>query len=207
MAYDFNGTNQYISASSPVTNLPLTLACWWCPDNASATYTLMSVGNTGLTHRFVLLQDAGVINAQAVGAPVNGTSTHTTPVPVSTWGHAAGVFPSTTSRTAYFNGVAAASDATSSSQTDSTIALIGARYNGSYGLFPDGKIADAAIWNVALTAAEIASLAKGFSPRLIRPQSLVFYAPLVRDLIDVRGGLALTNNNTATVSAHPRIYA
>jgi hypothetical protein len=41
----------------------------------------------------------------------------------------------------------------------------------------------------------------------VRPQSLVFYAPLVRDLIDYKGGLTITNNNTATVANHPRVYA
>jgi hypothetical protein len=71
----------------------------------------------------------------------------------------------------------------------------------------DGKVAEAAIWSAALTDAEVASLGKGVSPRLIRPQSLVFYAPLIRNLVDVRGGRTLTNNNTATVATHPRVYA
>ena len=72
--------------------------------------------------------------------------------------------------------------------------------------FADARIAECGIWNAALTAAEIASLAKGMTPDKIRPQSLVFYAPLVRNLQDVKGGLAITNNNAATVAAHPRIY-
>ena len=71
----------------------------------------------------------------------------------------------------------------------------------------DGELADIGIWNAALTAAEIASLAKGMTYDKIRPQSLVFYAPLVRDLIDQKGGLAITNNNAATVDAHTRVYA
>jgi hypothetical protein len=41
----------------------------------------------------------------------------------------------------------------------------------------------------------------------VRPQSLVFYAPLVRNLQDVRGGLTITNNNTAAVANHTRVYA
>jgi hypothetical protein len=49
--------------------------------------------------------------------------------------------------------------------------------------------------------------ADGMTCDKIRPQSLVFYAPLVRDLIDVKGGLTITNNNTATVANHPRVYA
>ncbi len=69
-----------------------------------------------------------------------------------------------------------------------------------------GQIAEVGIWNVALTDAEIASLADGMTCDKVRPQSLVFYAPLVRNLQDVRGGLPITNNNTATVANHPRVY-
>ena len=71
----------------------------------------------------------------------------------------------------------------------------------------DGSIAEAAIYNAALTAAEIASLAKGMTCDKIRPQNLVFYAPLIRDLNDQKGGLVITNNNAATVAAHPRVHA
>jgi hypothetical protein len=70
----------------------------------------------------------------------------------------------------------------------------------------DGRTAEVGIWNVALSATELSSLAKGMTCDKVRPQSLVFYAPLVRDLIDQKGGLAITNNNAATVANHPRIY-
>ena len=70
----------------------------------------------------------------------------------------------------------------------------------------NGLIAEVGIWNVALTAEEIASLADGMTCDKVRPQSLVFYAPLVRDLQDQKGGLTITNNNGATVANHPRIY-
>jgi hypothetical protein len=70
-----------------------------------------------------------------------------------------------------------------------------------------GDIADVGVWSVALTADEIKSLAAGMTCDKVRPQSLVFYAPLVRDLVDVKGGLTITNNNTATVANHPRVYA
>ncbi len=66
--------------------------------------------------------------------------------------------------------------------------------------------AEVGIWNAALTAAEVAALAKGMTCDKVRPQSLVFYAPLVRDLVDQKGGLTITNNNGATVANHPRIY-
>lgn len=81
----------------------------------------------------------------------------------------------------------------------STVGVAGSVY------FP-GDICDCAIWSTDLSDAEIASLAKGFKPTRIRPQSLVFYAPLIRNLQDTRGGLTITNNNTATVAVHPRVY-
>lgn len=52
-----------------------------------------------------------------------------------------------------------------------------------------GSIAEIAHWNVTLSADEIASLGKGYSPRLIRPASLVFYSPLVRDTTERKSGL------------------
>ena len=84
---------------------------------------------------------------------------------------------------------------------------VGALVRGNVSGFYNGQAAEVGIWNVALTAAEIASLAKGMTCDKVRPQSLVFYAPLVRDLIDYKGGLTITNNNTATVANHPRVYA
>ena len=79
--------------------------------------------------------------------------------------------------------------------------------NGALGTYFNGQVAEVGIWNAALTQPEIASLAGGMTCDKVRPQSLVFYAPLVRNLQDVKGGLTITNNNTATVAAHPRVYA
>jgi hypothetical protein len=63
------------------------------------------------------------------------------------------------------------------------------------------------VWSVALTADEVASLGRGVTCDQVRPQSLVFYAPLIRSLGDVARGIALTNVGDATVAAHPRVYA
>lgn len=84
---------------------------------------------------------------------------------------------------------------------------VGALVRGNVAAFYNGQAAEVGIWNAALTADEIASLADGFTCDKVRPQSLVFYAPLVRDLIDYKRGLTITNNNTATVANHPRVYA
>ena len=85
---------------------------------------------------------------------------------------------------------------------------IGSReFDNTQGIFFNGLIAEVGIWNIALTANEIASLAQGMTCDKIRPQNLVFYTPLVRDLNDQKGRLTITNNNGATVANHPRVYA
>lgn len=84
---------------------------------------------------------------------------------------------------------------------------VGALVRGNVLTFYNGQAAEVGIWNAALTDAEIASLAAGMTCDKVRPQSLVFYAPLVRDLSDHKGGLTITNNNGATVANHPRVYA
>jgi hypothetical protein len=126
---------------------------------------------------------------------------------LNTWGHTAAVFANTDSRTAYSNGTAGPINTATHVISAPNFLTIGARYEGSYGLFFAGPIAEVGIWSAALTAAEIASLAKGMTCDKVRPQSLVFYSPLVRDLIDQKGGLTITNNNGATAANHPIVYA
>jgi hypothetical protein len=122
--------------------------------------------------------------------------------------HAAGVFVTNSERLAYLNGGAGTLN-TGNSGTPTSInrACIGAVGRDTRLEFANSVIAEVGIWNAALTAAEIASLADGMTCDKVRPQSLVFYAPLIRDLQDVRGGLTITNNNSATVANHPRVYS
>lgn len=69
-----------------------------------------------------------------------------------------------------------------------------------------GDFAELGMWREALTAGEVNSLAKGFSPKKVRPQSLYTYIPLVREIQDIQKAITLTNTN-ATVAIHPRVYA
>jgi hypothetical protein len=138
------------------------------------------------------------------------TSTDTISPNVNAWNHGCGVFTSTASRTVYLNG---ANAVTQSSTNAPNTADINAVYIGtqltsnSFVNYFEGDIAEVGIWNVALTAAEVASLAKGMTCDKIRPQNLVFYAPLVRNLQDAKGGLTITNNGGAIAATHPRVYA
>jgi hypothetical protein len=94
-------------------------------------------------------------------------------------------------------------DALTTTILNSATPRMGSRTGGSRWF--KARMADVGAWDVELTADEVASLGDGFSARMIRPQSLVLCAPMVRELIDLKSG-ALTNSNMA-VSDHPRVYA
>jgi hypothetical protein len=214
MAYDFNGTTQSLTANSAVvTSTPLTIAVWCNFDvvtGASKDIVALSSKTAQSIYRLNLnptntppmrIVDRGGAStaSQYLGSPSAGV-----------WFHYAGVFTSTTSRTPFFNGSAGATNTTLINHPtlpDST--SISGFFDGISSISQrcDGKIAEVGIWDAALTAAEVASLAKGMTCDKIRPQSLVFYAPLVRNLQDAKGGLTITNNGGATVATHPRVYA
>lgn len=211
MAYQFTAaSSQYLSSSSPLTGNPMTITFLFKTNAVNGCG--VSVGKFNVTQRnnvFVLPASGAVVNvgsSDSVGttASVNSSSTFTN----GSWSHAAAVYSSNSSRTAYCNGGGAQTNTSlinSSPGFDSV--FIGARFNPSLGGFFSGDLAEIGIWNAALTAAEVASLARGMTCDKVLPQNLVFYAPLVRDLIDAKGGLTITNNNGATISNHPRVYA
>ena len=75
--------------------------------------------------------------------------------------------------------------------------------------YTDSIIAEAAVWNVDLTDAEVAILAAGYSPLFVRPQFLVAYWSLFGDSSpepDIIGGYDMTLNNGPTQATHPIIH-
>jgi hypothetical protein len=99
-----------------------------------------------------------------------------------------------------FNGLIPSSISSSVNNQTLRIGRIQSVNNWSIGAF-----AELSMWNDVITEEQILSLSKGFTAIKIAPQSLIFYAPLVRDIQDVRLGTVLSNTDT-TISDHPRIY-
>ena len=162
-------------------------------------------------YRLVIPANTTVLRANTTGDNGIGASADTAAnsVAANTWIHGAAVYSSTTLRTVYISTSTAVSSTASVTAPTINNFYIGAGWQtpSGVGLFFDGLLAESGVWRAALTADEIASLARGVSPSLVRPQSLAFYAPLIRELADARGGASLTNNGGATVANHPRVYA
>lgn len=176
-----DASTQYLSeAAAPVSATPLTLAGWFRSDDATVEQMIVAVGVNGSPNNRWSLSIAG----QAAGDPVRATARTTssqssdtgTGYSVNTWHHAAGVFVSATSRFAYIDGTVATESTGSRTPSGMDQCRIGAI--GDATLLMSGRIAEVGIWNVALTAGEVAALARGVSPLRIRPGNLVRYYPI-----------------------------
>ena len=213
MAYDFNGISNLSTTSTPVTGVPMTFACFFNSDTVGGSNpvnsgVLMYAGVPSATSRYLLSLFQSKIYATAINASNTVSSAlSTSSFSIGTWTHACGVFESTTSRKVYFNGTLEDTKTNLISPANATQLRIGIqRLNNTNVSGHDGRIAEAGIWNVALTDAEILSLSRGMTCDKIRPQSLVYYTPLIRDIQDLARGMTLTNTNS-TVANHPRVYA
>ena len=210
MAYDFvaASTQNLITSSTPVTGTPLTLACWALKDLTSNRGLVYLANSTDAANNYIgiLTTDTNLVGINVTSSTASSFGGGTGTPATGTWFHAAGVFTSSTSRRAYADGVAGSNTTTNVTPTGIDRIGIGARVRSTIDQYHDGLIAEVGIWNAALNAAEIASLANGVTCDRVRPQSLVFYAPLIRNLQDVMESRTITNTNTATVANHPRVY-
>ena len=180
--FDLNASNYLSVADAPITAAPFTMACWFLSDSATQFQSLIAIGDSAGSDRFVLAA-AGNTGGDPVqlgvvaGAGSTNTNT-TTGYSTGVWHHACASIASSTSRSVYIDGGSKVT--TTASRVPSVNAThVGVRVSaGTPGLPHDGRIAHVAIWDVALTDDEVASLAKGISPLLVRPASLIRYWPL-----------------------------
>jgi hypothetical protein len=205
MAYDFNGTNQNLTvAAAPVTTAPLTIAAWFRKTSTSTKNGIFLRASANNANSFGFYFTTALRGYTQDGALTVSDFASTGNYSTNTWTHACFVAQSSTSRTIYRN--AGNSATNTQSRVPAGINAIDIATFGAASNF-DGQFAEIGIWSAALTQPEVASLAAGMTCDKVRPQNLVFYAPLIRDLIDAKGGLTITNNNGATVANHPRVYA
>lgn len=208
MAYSFNGTNQYLRVNS-----------WTEP---SKPITISARLRASAVSRFNTAVDASTATSVGVNRVLRTTNTNTIvareftgaggdasvagPVVINTWYVLGGQYISTTDRRVFWGSSTATNTTTTTSSATNTLSIGASFFNSAMSSPHAGDLAEIAIWSAQLTAAEMESLNKGFKPTRIRPQSLVFYAPMIREAIDIRNGNTLTNNNGATASNHPRVY-
>lgn len=206
----FNGSDQYLSvASTAVSAAPHTMHCAFNVANVTANHTFLSIADTAGDVDYFRLYAAGADAGDFVkyDARTTGnlrTATTSAAFSASTWHTATAVAVDASDRTVYLDGANGGTSAISVTPAGLDSMAIGRLERATPTNFCNGTIAEVAIWNAALNASEVAALAKGFSPRLIRPQSLVCYVPLLNGIIDSTG--RTWTDHSSTVGPHPRRY-
>ncbi|HUW18630.1 MAG TPA: LamG-like jellyroll fold domain-containing protein [Sedimentisphaerales bacterium] len=198
---------------------PFTMACWFCSVNDEIWQTLMCLGNSAAGTNYAQLEIRGDLGEPLIkclrlivrdsGGYVYADTT--TGYSANIWHHACGICVSSTERHVFLDGGSKGSN-TQSKNFPSGINRtgIGARVPGaSPSAFFDGRIAEAAIWEAALSESEVAVLARNFCPLFVRPQSLIAYWRLFNPDAGVNpemmGGLYLSDYNSPGMGDHPRI--
>lgn len=212
MSWDFNGSTDYMESALPTTyTTPITLACWFNSDTTNVTKTLISLANGSTTEDTSVSLTLGLSSSAAITA-ITSTATGQNigtraAYSLQTWHHAAAVFSSDSNRVAYLDGTAGTPNTTSRTASNLDNLILGQGSGGTYNPTAayNGRLAEVAVWNVGLSADEILSLAKGTKAIYVRPQSLLYYVPLISDINEIISSLTMTNAATAA-SVHSRRY-
>ncbi len=216
MAYLFDDANtEYLSRADTLglSGYPFTFACWYNCNDQNINGALVSFGDTDANnYQELRLRDPAdsdiiMFSVGTGGSFFAGTSAQWT---ANTWQHACGVATAgSPDRWVFLNAANKGTHDTAVAWTGLDNFIIGAtKSNSAVANYMSGYIAEAAVWNIELTDAEVAVLAAGFSPLFVRPQNLVAYWPLIRDLNDKVGGYNLTavsGDSGPIVSPHPPI--
>lgn len=186
MARDLSGSSSnYLDVGDvsaiDITGTALTVCCWFQPDSlgdrmiiakdnggaGGVQYRIWHNGGLG-TLQFDI-GDAADVDVCAGGTPSTGVWNHVAMTKNGT---------SATALTGFLNGtVIGPSVSTRTIQNTTATLRFGGRSSDTFGPL-DARMADVAIWNAALSPAEVGALAKGVSPLLIRPANLKGYWPL-----------------------------
>lgn len=213
MAVDFlsASTEAYKESSAVVSAFPFTFACWFNVTSTGTSQALMALAdeNNNAGYARLLLSSTGPV-LRADGPSITA-STYDNPG-ANAWHHGAAVFSTSTLREVFYDGTSGGSE------TSGTHALTGVdnmvvagqhANNASINATVNGKVAEAAIWTVALSDAEVASLASGISPSLIRPDSLIRYYPMITTSDapnSIVGGTQTVNGTPTDAADHPAVF-
>ena len=222
MAVKLVGSTAYLEyGSALVSSYPFSVMVWVSADSTGAGQCWAAQQQSTADRFLMLWLDAnGTSKYASTRNPGNSVNANknTTPDPNATMRLAVAVFTSTTSRTVYYGSSTGVTETTA--MTDDTTnhdrLTVGAwHYNsGVAGLFCNGSVAEAHVFNVALTATDVTNLlADSVKPEaitgwvdgwILKPTGTVG-AAAPSSFLSIGGTRTLTTVGTATISAqaHP----
>ncbi len=213
---DDASTEYFENASDPIGSYPCTMAAWVYPDATGINHVAVGITDNSATNVIQLLwvnsSDQPVAQSRNGGTAVSAVSGQT--LTINTWAHICAVFTGDADRDIYVNGGNVVNDTGNETWGGSSnVTNFGRRVRATQDRYWSGRLAEIGIWNVALTAANVASLGAGFIPLMVRPDALVTYAMPFwgpgsnADEYDYIGGLTFTEGGTSPEADHcPIIY-
>lgn len=212
MSRFFDGVDDFLQRdSAPVTAAPFTVSLWFYADSVTKNGTALFIGDKDVANQMYRLQIAGAVAGDPIRWRIrdsSGTLTivTTTGYSANTWHHACAVEAAEDDHRVFLDGGSKATNTTSKTVTGSDRLTVGRNGDSSPDGEYDGRVAELVIWNAALTDAEVAALSGRISALLMRPDNLVFYAPLFGigspEPDYSSGGRHLTLNSAPTQQGH-----
>lgn len=196
---------------APITAAPFTMSCMFYDDASAADDRCMiqiqDDGTSGNYFRLCLGDDETptVLPVAMFTSGLNGNSTDndhraasTTNRELARWHHACGIIASATDRRAFLDGKSKGTSTTSADAPANLDSIsIGYEGDSTSGDYWSGGLLWPAVWDIALSDTEVLMLASGVPPWKVRPEHLVFCAPLDGrrdDLRDIVTGTLPTVN-------------
>jgi len=219
-AMNFNGsTDKAESSTLVVTGAPLSICCLARSEvtGAANNYDVLGLHANGdnanwFRLHFRSIAGVGVIsnNAGSDNPIATQRLDTTTNYSANTYYSVCAIFTSLTSRDVYLDNGGNANGTTSIIPDPAKLNRTAMGfYDGlAPGAFFDGDIAECGIWNVALSAADLAALAARYAPPCVRRDKLLQYFPSVRDASAINDTFGTENPLTltgGTVNTHPRV--
>jgi hypothetical protein len=199
-----------------VSGQEITLSIWVNFPSFTTRPFLTAQGSDGGYHCLLLATSSrfAIERRNSAGTAVTSTVTKDSSYQ-DRWVHLAMVVAGSSSAKLYIDGTEEINQTSALTVPTITRAIVGSRIvSGSLSGYAICHMSDAAIWSTNLTSAEISSLAAGQSANQVRPQSLVFYAPLTNigpgggsgSAINTVGPPVLLTNTVTQATTQPRIY-
>jgi hypothetical protein len=210
-------TEHFTTTTLPVTAYPFTFSAWVKANDVTGTHTLVWLGDKDVLNHYWIMSAAGAAanDPVQVGARAGGavaTASSTIGYSANTWTHVCGIFTNATSRTVYLDGANNATETSSLTPTGIDQLAVGRLTSNSPTQNLDGKIAHVAVWDIALTGGNCASLAAGDNPLTISASDLIDYWPLDgnsstnlarSNALTAQGPISFDTGDNPTVDAPP----
>ncbi len=157
--WTFNGTSNYllISGTLPFSDSPFTMVARVIPKGLTGQQAIMAVYNSSTYSRLVLLKEVND-NKPTLYNVATQLAKNSVALQVDVKNTVAGVEASDTSHSTFVDGGNKSTSKYNVGLTNLNSGVIGARTNGSFGLFWNGIIESVALYNAALTDQNIADL-------------------------------------------------